>query len=62
MYDQFSHLSSIKKAYNNLYPHLGDDHKEEIHQLLHQAIGHVNNIDPSFAPYAEMFKEDFIKK
>jgi hypothetical protein len=38
---------------------LQDHHKEEIHQLLHQSIGHINTIDPSFAPYAEMFKEDF---
>lgn len=59
MYTHFNHLNSIRKAFHNVYPHLGNDHKEEIHQLLHQSIGHVNNIDPSFAPYAEMFKEDF---
>ncbi|MBY6035755.1 hypothetical protein KUV80_03790 [Fictibacillus nanhaiensis] len=59
MYVSYNHLSSIKKAYHNLYPHLESHHKEEINQLLHQSIGHVNNIDTTFAPYAEMFKEDF---
>jgi hypothetical protein len=59
MYTHFNHLNSIRKAFHNVYPHLGNDHKKEIHQLLHQSIGHVNNIDPAFASYAEMFKEDF---
>lgn len=59
MYTQFSHIESIKKAYHNLHPHLEDHHKDEIYKVLHQSIGHVNNIDPSFSPYAEMFKEDF---
>jgi hypothetical protein len=59
MYVQYSHLSSIQKAYHNLHPHLEDHHKKEIQQLLHQSIGHFNTIDPSFSPYAEMFKEDF---
>jgi hypothetical protein len=59
MYIQFSHLDSIKKAFNNLHPHLGDHQKEEIQSMLHQSIGHINNVDPSFASYAEMFKEDF---
>ncbi|KZE66181.1 hypothetical protein AWM68_07355 [Fictibacillus phosphorivorans] len=59
MYTQYSHLDSIKKAFHNLQPHLADHHKEEIQNVLHQSIGHVNSIDPSFATYAEMFKEDF---
>jgi len=59
MYSQFNHLDSIQKALQNLQPHLGDHHKAEIQSVLHQSIGHVNNIDPSFAAYAELFKEVF---
>lgn len=59
MYSQFNHLDSIKKAFHNIQPHLEDSHKAEIQSVLHQSIGHVNNIDPSFAPYAELFKEEF---
>ncbi|MBN3555546.1 hypothetical protein JYA63_14810 [Fictibacillus nanhaiensis] len=59
MYAQFSHLDSIQKALQNLQPHLEDHHKAEIQSVLHQSIGHVNNIDPSFAAYAELFKEEF---
>ncbi|MBH0168051.1 MAG: hypothetical protein ACQET8_03225 [Bacillota bacterium] len=59
MYSQFNHLDSIQKALQNLQPHLEDHHKAEIQSLLHQSIGHVNNIDSSFAAYAELFKEEF---
>ncbi|MED1864422.1 hypothetical protein P4V41_13225 [Fictibacillus nanhaiensis] len=59
MYSQFSHLDSIRKAYQNIHPHLEDHHKAEIQNILHQSVGHVNNIDPAFATYAELFKEDF---
>jgi hypothetical protein len=59
MYSQFSHLESIQKALQNLQPHLEDHHKAEIQSVLHQSIGHVNNINPSFAPYAELLKEEF---
>lgn len=59
MYTQFSHLDSIQKALQNIQPHLEDHHKAEIQSVLHQSIGHANNIDPSFATYAELFKEDY---
>jgi hypothetical protein len=59
MYISYNHLNSIKKAYQNLNSHLVEYQKEEIRHVLHQSIGHINTIDPSFSPYAELFKEDF---
>jgi hypothetical protein len=58
MYVSYNHLSAIQKAYLNVSQHVNDQYKDEMNQLLHLSIGHVNNIDPALSLYSEMFKED----